>query len=1014
MPKNVSTVTDLAKASIRSENIEENKYRYIGNVIEYLRQPNNFKTLSGLIIETMINKGYCKDCDDLKTVQSIFSKLLKLQDPDKNVSNNAKRLLYGETRRLESRKKAIKICFALQLNIEETNEFLNKLGYNSLLVRDPFDAICMYYLIKAQTEGKIRCGAYNEEEIKSGRIYKEAAVLFSNVIGMYETFERIFAEKSDNKKVLCKDIEDILARDVPKGYDWDSDDSFINGYLIQNKELLTKYARSFLSENIKTICEKKALCSGNSASEIYARKIREKITPDSKREKLPELELIMILEGYFTQFRKREQAVLFCEALGLNKDEKNIFLEKCGFKIDELDDCSNVIKQVYVEYEIERLINDYINDILRKYKTVDDFISYLNKEYTEVISYDYVESFLDVIKESFKATVVKYSIEQVSDLNSLMKNELLVERSSLLKDFKSFIDKKVFDTEYYVADSICRKIDKQLNDGGDPSKKEYPCFSQKNMNSILLYNVSFKYRLQAIEVCFAYSMSLERANHFLQECGFNTLCVFFPLDAIYIYCLKKNYGLRKANDFINQYYNAKTNETLEYSVDSTHSGDTTDILSDELEECSWEDEKIFMDSYLVPNMQKFLGYSLNSRQEYLKLKNALAFKVVRKGIKEEQELTSPIINDIIKQYENIYTWNIDKESASSQRIIKRIEQNIRHAEEKRDELREEVKKIENSQKKLKHFTNDLVNTLDKIYDENCPIFNIASFLRNESERFELALQFHPSYLGSVNKPNIFYKKTLCLISKMLEDASDNYSQLVLSIFFRDILSNKCLVRINSEGFDVDGDLREGIRDSVLYDELFYDMSNVNDLFAFETDPHSFNDNNYKYNTRKSVILLQYFSYLLDLSSEQKADRTKRLKDFTKETNMVLYGCRLPTLYPANQFDNLILRSIKDLNDLNLFDDVVKVSFDDYSLIEYEVVTAYLKGWNEDRICGEVLGENAKIHDPEGFVYYCINKFENEITSMQESGCNPTYICDYVNRKYGVEFSDDEIMNYITV
>ena len=97
--------------------------------------------------------------------------------------------------------------------------------------------------------------------------------------------------------------------------------------------------------------------------------------------------------------------------------------------------------------------------------------------------------------------------------------------------------------------------------------------------------------------------------------------------------------------------------------------------------------------------------------------------------------------------------------------------------------------------------------------------------------------------------------------------------------------------------------------------------------------------------RKAIILLYFFDFVYGfnmastLGKEDVDDRDFTFTSFFEELNSILIKCRLGMLNPLNQFDWLILRSVREMfrydvnddsdyldNPINFFSDILKLSF----------------------------------------------------------------------------------------
>ena len=209
-------ITEIAFQKLNDDELMERKYSNPDSIIDYLCDNSNFRTLSSLIKETMINADICTENEEDKIFIDTLIDLLEKINPEykgnDSVKKRVRRWINGEIESIESFDEAIEVCYALGLDIDNTNVFLNKCGFSSLSVRNAKHAVHYYCIInrKSLEDAQKLLTAYNNAgftEIKK---------------------EPLPVDQSHGSTTTV-----ILWRGLLS--DWESDDAFLNSFLIPNK-----------------------------------------------------------------------------------------------------------------------------------------------------------------------------------------------------------------------------------------------------------------------------------------------------------------------------------------------------------------------------------------------------------------------------------------------------------------------------------------------------------------------------------------------------------------------------------------------------------------------------------------------------------------------------------------------------------------------------------------------------------------------------------------------------------
>lgn len=238
-------ITETARQRIRDDLLMENNYSTPDEILDYLRDENNFRSLSSLLKDTMIEAKVCdKTADDSEFVKVLTDLLVKLEkecskETDKEIKSDDKRRTVsrwfsGEVSGINDFETAIKICFALGLDLKQTNTFLNKCGLCSLSIRKAEDSVYYYFLL--QNDGKTKKSFADAHEL----------------IERYKQTEITEIDNSDqDKKKKTNSSTTITMLDNLKDTDWESDDAFLKSFLIPNTTKFINYSKSALLEYYK-------------------------------------------------------------------------------------------------------------------------------------------------------------------------------------------------------------------------------------------------------------------------------------------------------------------------------------------------------------------------------------------------------------------------------------------------------------------------------------------------------------------------------------------------------------------------------------------------------------------------------------------------------------------------------------------------------------------------------------------------------------------------------------------
>ncbi len=225
-------ITEIAFQRLNNDELMEQQYSNPNSIIEYLCDKSNFRSLSSLIKETMVSANVCseEDADSvfIDNLCDLLGKVNVLNASNDSVRKRVKRWIKGETDSIETFDEAIEICYALGLDIDQTNVFLNKSGFSSLSARNAKHAVHYYCILKK----------------KSLSDAEELLKVFENAPHIAEDEDSGIDKNQDETTTV------ILWNGLNS--DWQTDEAFLNSYLIPNKGKFIGYSKRALFNYYQT------------------------------------------------------------------------------------------------------------------------------------------------------------------------------------------------------------------------------------------------------------------------------------------------------------------------------------------------------------------------------------------------------------------------------------------------------------------------------------------------------------------------------------------------------------------------------------------------------------------------------------------------------------------------------------------------------------------------------------------------------------------------------------------
>ena len=233
MKNNQKGITEIAFQRLYNDELMEQKYSTAKAIKKYLDENKNFRNLSSLIKETMILAKVCtEDEEDIVFINELY-KLLGFIEPNnlnnESVKKRVKRWINGTTKSMKSFDEAIEVCYALNLDIDQTNTFLNKCGFSSLSSRNATHAVHYYCIL-------------NHKSLKTAN-----DLLYSFNNAKYQKTST-YESKGENSNEITE--TEYLWNGL--NANWETDESFLSSFLIPNKYRFIGYSRKARFNYLRT------------------------------------------------------------------------------------------------------------------------------------------------------------------------------------------------------------------------------------------------------------------------------------------------------------------------------------------------------------------------------------------------------------------------------------------------------------------------------------------------------------------------------------------------------------------------------------------------------------------------------------------------------------------------------------------------------------------------------------------------------------------------------------------
>ena len=444
----------------------------------------------------------------------------------------------------------------------------------------------------------------------------------------------------------------------------------------------------------------------------------------------------------------------------------------------------------------------------------------------------------------------------------------------LLREFmvKAGICSESDDDQTFIDELSWRYISAKGDAVTDPRSDE------KKVRRWFKDECAITHRETAVEICFVLGLDEKDTAEFLYKCGFHGFNARNAEDAIYLYCIlnRRKYSDAQAlmYDYCRAVYTGTVPEPSVQAPEIPH-GQTTVILEQTLlGDSDWDSDEAFLQTFLLPNKERFTGFSKTADAAYHKLKNRVYLTVILWQMEEENRRNSWTAEADCSEKDVPFIW----------RFRAACEMNTDSSG---------VRKLP-KQPLPKKALKDYLNAAEQIAREQLPSED-PEVQKSLSELLDYVMSSEENFIRTVlpvltdenNRPRKYKESE---IGKTVLHEFPNGKKL------------KALEKMPSA-------LYSGVagRKAIL---LMYYLDFV-----------------YKWSVR-----------INDMDYDWDTDEELSFSAFLDGANALLETCRLPLLYPANRFDWLILYSVQqfvlydldpdDEDPVQAFREVLRVSFGD--------------------------------------------------------------------------------------
>lgn len=237
------------------------------------------------------------------------------------------------------------------------------------------------------------------------------------------------------------------------------------------------------------------------------------------------------------------------------------------------------------------------------------------------------------------------SIVDPADLLEQLKAEKFRprKRSDLIKEL--MIKMNIASPEYN-NDQFSELLIKRFNNDGIKcsSKTIKSWFDGKNKIS----------RDKLIQLCISLGANYDQTKELLEQTGEDPFNYRNSQDAIYLYCIHNKKPYSEGKWLLENFPKKSNNSSKKIRIidKQPHSGDTTNDF-ERFETGKWENKESFLNTFLIPNKDRLIGFSFNTLKEFYYLQNNAFIEVIIYLIDDGD-------SSIIEQFNTAYIKHANK------------------------------------------------------------------------------------------------------------------------------------------------------------------------------------------------------------------------------------------------------------------------------------------------------------------------------------------------------------------
>lgn len=353
-------------------------------------------------------------------------------------------------------------------------------------------------------------------------------------------------------------------------------------------------------------------------------------------------------------------------------------------------------------------------------------------------------------------------------------------------------------------------------------------------------------RDSAIKICFALNLDYEKAKEFLRKgCKSYAFNVRNAEDAVYMYCLIKGKTYKDANALLQKYYEAETPASSNDTVTIPANSSTTQILLKAIKDGSMDDSMWETDDAFL---HKFLIPNKNRFTGYAKTATKIYYE--QKRCLQERLIR----NSINEAVDGMNTVNVEEDSIpiwEYNAIIDHLIKTLRVFSANHDEFSKVLSKLEADRIQASN-----------IWDDIMELFNKEGFKK-------------PSDIGA-------------FLDEMMP----------IDAMLREVMHD-----LPYDWWKTDRDFASYSRSSI--SDLVQGLTIKRGFEDFEKSPK---EKTFTISTRKIIMLMFYLNYIDGWTPDTDFDK-KNYDLFFNELTNILDDCQFASLYHADPFDWLMLRSV---------------------------------------------------------------------------------------------------------